>query len=746
MKHIMACITLCAIQLTSFAVDKTWIGISGSNWSTGANWSPSGTPGTLDNVDINGFTGTINMDIIPSVRSLLVHNGSVVTLTNNGSRNFSVSSTLATPKGVQVDDGCTLTFHNSAASGTVKLLVTNGTGVTGLINGNLYFTANGGSSLLETFSGAVANANFVVGSTGYIKYFANNAGNSNTSATSFTMQNGAVYEIAKNGGSFPNGSYAPNSYCLATGAVAAGPSFLGTVYGNLHWNNPSQTTSYGFNSNLTFNTVRIIRNNDFLNVKSGGGTANYTLTINDSLVIESGQTFGTTSSTVVAPYGGVVILKGHFLNNGTFTKSGAVGSRDTLELSGALNQNYSGSGVIIGQQTIKVNNPNGVTLNSPLNLPHALVLNNGLIKTDAINLLTLNQTPTFTPVISAASAIYSSLNNNPTGRPAFGVNQSYIVGPLRIVTSNLAVPYLAFPVGSNSIHRPFFIRNAIGTFTVDYKAINPITTIGSVVNAPLHHISSIEYWNVASLTGIGTGIPEATYYDPNSGGVTSMTDLRLAKYPNPWEDATSTGPITIGTPGTNGSILGVQSTINEHFTLASSTVQNPLPIKYVKLSIANNTLTPTLLWQVFGDVDVAYYTLEKSTNKVNFTTLHTQTAQHNLSSVTYNYTNQVATGYYRIKVAMASGEVGYSNTVLCNIKDSPYVLYPNPVNTQLTILTNNTAIAQLYNSTGALVLQQKLIVGKNSINVQALTTGAYNVIIIDGVTTKKTTSIVNVLH
>jgi len=49
---------LVAIHAPALAVDKTWLGGSGS-WGTAANWTPTGVPTTGDTADVSGTNGTV---------------------------------------------------------------------------------------------------------------------------------------------------------------------------------------------------------------------------------------------------------------------------------------------------------------------------------------------------------------------------------------------------------------------------------------------------------------------------------------------------------------------------------------------------------------------------------------------------------------------------------------------------------------------------------------------------------------
>jgi hypothetical protein len=719
------------LSVTAGAVPKTWSGGATGNWGVAGNWTPSGIPGTSDDVTINTGT-TITLDVAPNILSLLVTGSVNVTLASSVSRNITVSSTSGTIRGFQLDAGSTLILDCTNTSGTNNLVLnpTGNAGVTCLVNGNLHFTASGNSgssaARFSTFGGVVAFADFQVGSTGYIKFF-NNSGNASTSATSFTMQGGATYEIAKNGGSFPAGSYASTSLCIASGATLAGPSFLGTAYGNLQWNCPGQTTAYGFNGNLTFNDINIIScGSTDMRVKTGGAATSFTLTVNGNLQLASGTTLLTTSSTVVAPNGGTILLKGNLINNGLLSESGPSGTKDTLELGGTALQTLSGTGTVTNQLALKMNNAAGAQLAAPLSLPHHLSLKTGTITTDATNLLTLQGT---CGLSSDASAWYTNLNG--AGFSNFGNESSYIIGPVRKLGLSAATVW-AFPVGSASQFRPFFLTNVTGDFTGEYIKLNPRTAVGNVMSGGLDHVSAIEYWQIDDAISPTANVM-LSYYDPNSGGVTVMADLRVAR----WDGAQwlNEGQIsTIGTPGTNGSVSSNTVTNYGSFTLASVTTNNPLPLKNIVLNGNRAGNDVRLSWNVEGDEEVDYYVPERSGDGRQFTAMPLVSARRLTGAQVYGSRDAQVNGvqYYRIKAVLRTGEYCYSPTLKLDEPAKGLQIFPNPAADWLQV---NAGVGEgqirILNQQGQLVLQQRLTAPYQLVNIKTLPAGRYQVVVSD---------------
>jgi Secretion system C-terminal sorting domain len=707
-------------------------------WSNANNWMPNSVPSSLDDVEIN-ISDSLDINQAVNIKSLHIGANIQVILCCQASRTLSISSSSTSNLGLLINANSTLYIEGNIPSTTTVSLVldlTNNTGVTGEIYGTLIFRKTGGgtgssNTKLETFAGALSYAKLVVKSGGVIRYepVTSNTSSAGTPINSLTMENGSIYENAKNGGSFPNGLWYPNSLCLVTGSNPIGPTFSGTIYGNLKWNTPLLSTSYNFNANLTFNKV-IIENTNNTNVNVKGGTSNttYTLTINDSLKIFAGQKLNTTSPTAISGTGlGNIIVKGHVENNGTITKSGTVANADTLEFAGTINQNYNGTGSITNELIIKINNAAGVTLNSPLVLPNKLRLENGLINTTATKLLTLTATNTLNPIISNNGSQYSEYVTA-SSQSNFGNESSYINGPLNIITTGGPLTNaVAYPIGNNTYFRPFFISNQVGEMVGEYKQINP-WTLGTALAAGLDHTSSVEYWNITSAAGSGN--VELTFYDVSGSQVTNMADLRVAHWNGTlWENLGNTN--TFGTAGSSGSVTSINTSVFSPFTLASSTSQNPLPLKDIKLTLLQNNYENILKWTVIGEENVEKYCIQKSIDKINIENVFTQNAYKINTIANYTYKDVIGNFKYRIKAVLTTGEIAYSNWVNSYHKNK-IEMYPNPTTDYIKLNTKTPSIINMYNTIGKLVYTQKInSTGNFNINVKHLINGIYTIKLID---------------
>ena len=493
---------------------------------------------------------------------------------------------------------------------------------------------------------------------------------------------------------------------------------------------------------ITSPTATITPNfyNDII-IKSGGvATLTGDITIVRNLIIESGGTLKCNGFNVLGINGATCTLKSGgtleitSLDGISYTSN--TGNIQTCNkfFSNAANYVYNSSSInqVTGNalpttvRDLTINNGVNLTLTNPCTVSNKLYLTSGTINTTATNLLTLNHSASLTPIVSTNGAIYS--NFNPAIKTNFGNENSYIVGPLKINCTGSV--NAAFPVGITGIFRPIFLNNAMGSFTVEHFTLSPRNTpYNNVLETitPLDHISDMEYWKIdAATTPSPTANVELTFYDPNSGGVTDLNELRVARFTGvAWKDEGNTA--FIGTAGANGSVTSNSvTTYNQPFTLASSTNRNPLPV------IHNITLRSTpsiggykLIWNVLADDYIKFYTVEYSTNKVQVLPIYNVISnQTNIASSYVTYMPN-ANQYYRIKAVLHSGAVQYSNWVYCGNGSSSISIYPNPAHGHIVVKVPKAAMLLVYNSLGMVVLRQTVVAGNNTVRTTALHNGNY---------------------
>jgi len=306
--------------------------------------------------------------------------------------------------------------------------------------------------------------------------------------------------------------------------------------------------------NINGNNRAMIRGNLVI-----GNLANVNLALDDTVFvmgnyIQQGGMLNMGS----APYNTVLRIAKDLVQTGGYITEKDEGL-PVIELAGNSVQYLSGvTGGFTNSLTVKINNVEGVILQTPLSLPYSLHLAAGRVVTSASTLLTLQ---------ASCGIIADSLTA--------GV---FLDGPVRKEGLS-ATPEFRFPVGKGNAQRWLSLINATGDYTVEFHRGNP-GSISGAIPASLHHISKIEYWSVDAPIGSSQARVKLSFNDPNSGGVTDMQTLRVAQMAAAsWLDLGNWQ--YQGTPGSNGFVISqpvsVSGTGQQYFTLASTSASlNPL--------------------------------------------------------------------------------------------------------------------------------------------------------------------------
>ncbi len=728
------------------AVTKTWIGVSGGLWSVAGNWTPSGVPVAADDVIFNTNVG-VNVDVgTPiSLNSIAITTNATVTFNCNATKNFRLSSTSTLLPALLISAGCSLTVDGTNAGGNNSSLeLTFGTGVIGSIYGTLAFSKTGGGASginIDTYT-SVTNYGILTVYSGGIIRINPNVGNTSSSLTpvpTVVMLNGSVFENLKNGGSFPNGTWEPNSLAIANSIGANGPLFNGNSYGNLEWNCPLQTTVSFFNKDISFNNVTLIStgsnntpNAGSIRIKTGMSTGIWTMTVNGNLTIGTNSEISTTSLNTPSGSGGILDVNGDINNQGTITTYSLTGTTNDLLLSGTTNQSITNNGTFSGViLQLTMNNPAGATLNTPLTLPYNLTLTSGKITTTTPNLLTM-----------VAGSSYTG-----------GSITSFVDGPMKKIGNT----NFTFPVGTGGIYAPIGIINGAGQlatdeFTAEYKRTNPQTPFGNQYGVSgINHVSYVEYWTLerdilsTATKRISLDVHPTSFCIKEATTFVSQFDGTF------WTNETSTGgvfatcnaPYRCGTLTTNAPISNFTLTPSI-FTLATTDpfATNPLPIKLINFSATkiSNGLA-VINWDLAECCSkFVMFELEKSTDSRNFVLLSRIDGSETNKFYFYNDSRLTkGTSYYRLKMTDADGSMKYSKVVAIVNEEKGFVITsiaPNPVQQTATLTISaakqSSVDFKVYDVAGNLVKQWQstIAAGNNVLNmdVAALMNGTYHVL------------------
>lgn len=454
--------------------------------------------------------------------------------------------------------------------------------------------------------------------------------------------------------------------------------------------------------------------------------------------------------------GGAKIITSH---PDGLNSAGALGSIQTANRSFSTTADYEFQGASTGVfntgastnssasivRNLTINNTSGsVTLSKPVTVNPSggttrLYLQNGVLLTTATNILTLNDDAVATGV--------PGLNSN-----QYNFN-SFVDGPLRKVGNDAFV----FPVGrtGTGLHRigistPFPGGNNSTAFTAEYIR-DKAQSIGTTLTGGLTQISSCEYWTLnRSVPGINQ-VRVILYWESTSpcgtsAYVTQPSSLVVARYNGTaWVNE---GRLSSAGTNTAGSVTsGNYVSSFSPFSLGTtSATENPLPVIFANLKAFEKNNGVQIEWSNLTEKDVASYTIERSANGTDYSSIGEQlptSNQNDKADYSAFDANPVqGVNYYRIKAEETTGKIVYSKVLSVSLGSASkgISIYPNPVRgNTITIKMSNIKRGQytvrVINAAGQDVHRQ-IINNQGSILTQtidlpaSIKAGIYNMLIV----------------
>jgi hypothetical protein len=361
---------------TQIPASKTWVGGTSSDWSTAANWSPSGAPASTDNVRIDpvgtppAITGStaIASLTIASGASLIASggftitgalvNGGTLTLANNNytvggaftiasGASLSVTADAGTNSSLTASGGLTNAGTISLTSGSccggapnIVLSVSGGS----LINSGTVNALNGSAGGTRTITAAISNraggaisATDVALTINGAAAIHENAGSMSAAGASITISSATVLS---NSGTLSIGASQTLTISGGTLALNSGTSLTGSGTLALNAANANLNVSTALPLTLDANNASI--NGSTLTVQAGGGLKLKNTTVNAQVVNQGTLTAGGNSTvsgyTLTNASGGTLAVSATAGTNSTFTAAAG------LSNSGTINLTSTGSG------------------------------------------------------------------------------------------------------------------------------------------------------------------------------------------------------------------------------------------------------------------------------------------------------------------------------------------------------------------------------------------------------------------
>jgi hypothetical protein len=373
----------------------------------------------------------------------------------------------------------------------------------------------------------------------------------------------------------------------------------------------------------------------------------------------------------------------------------------------------------------------GVTLSKPTAVNTELVLANGFLQTTATNMLT---------IMDGASANVSG--------------NSFVAGPIRKAGSSA----FTFPTGWSGTDGgliPIGVSSMSENSVIqaEYKRA-PATNKGSTINAPLHHISYCEYWELFPTTGNPKAI--ITMYrnsHSNCNPVSVVQELfsfRIARSNGKaWTDmGNEDGNMSSGTGYVVSDSAGVAiSSTDRYFALGNiSSARDPLPVLFDSVTAYVKNTGVNVEWSNLTERDIATYFVERSVNGKDYTIVSQHLPKSNRDDkaryICFDPSPAPGTNYYRIKTIEKSTKIIFSRIMRVETDVVPMqdvTLYPNPLRSGPLVLGLSgikEGIYQLriFNLAGQEIFT-KSIINQGSFSTQALdlpsqiNKGIYNIVI-----------------
>ena len=249
-------------------------------------------------------------------------------------------------------------------------------------------------------------------------------------------------------------------------------------------------------------------------------------------------------------------VSGNFTNNGTFTQNGGA-----VTFTGGLEQTISGSSAITFNDIIIDKSADSIILAAPVSVSGDLDLTDGIITTDDVNLLSINDGAT--------------VSN--------GSIDSYVDGPMQ--KSILSGQSFTFPVGNGNRYGYMTLSNTSAgsspaNWKVQYFNADPAGSYSGSLVSPISSISDNEYW-VVERPASGTPSANITlHWDPVSyPGITDnpvlRDNLRVVEYAAASGGSWTERGLTVNAADSSVATSSVVSADNFIFTLgyAASTAE-----------------------------------------------------------------------------------------------------------------------------------------------------------------------------
>jgi hypothetical protein len=474
------------------------------------------------------------------------------------------------------------------------------------------------------------------------------------------------------------------------------------------------TGPIGNHSNLRIsNSGTINQSGNFSNIDNGSdfenlstGVWNWSLTPNttydtDLNTVLDCSTAGNTFNYSANGAQRIIPVTYHHLNLST------AGAKDANNASWSVAGNWTVSGTasftegtgtitLSGTSDQTITNASGETFNNLTINKSAgqVLLATGGSSTDIMIAGTL----TFTSGIIQSTASELVIFNAGSVRSG-GSSTSHVDGPVRKV-GNTA---FTFPTGDGGEYRTIAIT-APGLATDHFTAqfYSTPQALGSTLGVGIAVVSACEYWDLNRTNGasnVSVTLSWVSAECPNTY-VADLPDLRVSRWTGAlWTDHGNGG--TTGTAASGTVVSSAAVTTFGSFALASSTLDNPLPVTLTGFEATPLFDHVRVSWQTSSELNNDFFTLERSPAGELFEELvripgaGTSPSAHDYVFEDWWPVN--GRSFYRLKQTDFDGTFTYSEVVRVDLVLPPLQrVFPNPVSEYAQFEMNGAQPGRLY--------------------------------------------------
>jgi len=799
-------IILLSIVTTSWSQTRSWNGGNG-DWNDKSKWTPFGVPTGGDVLEFNGISGTISNVPSTTFSGLIISGGDIILNGSSGDAKMLTIGHATADASIVVHADANLTIGNNLNIALAKNAVAAVDGTLIITTNRQYFTNAGGATktivtgVLRNNGGRIlSDESMLEFRDGSIYEHAMDQGDIPAATWEINSNCNIEGVISKAPAGLDQlfGNYKWNCP-LQKGGVSLGIAIPANIRGNLVISktgaaaDPATYVQFPDQVNIdgsllilegtcsvkgTTATIGLAGDfimtggilkasatsaaNGIINInfkgnsrqsfsKSGGviekssGTSTkgeIKFTILENAIVDFGESVlnGDASFTMAA---GAKLITGHAEGISSTGSTGSIQVTGTRTYNSDADYAYAGTlhqvtglglpGIVrrlIIDNASGVHAGAGVTLSKSTTINKELVLSGGFLQTTATNMLT---------IMDGGSAIASG--------------NSFVAGPMR-KAGNSAFTFPTgwsgidgglIPIGISSMSEPSVIQ-------AEYKRA-PATNKGNTINAPLHHISYCEYWELFPTTGNPKAI--ITMYrnsHSNCNPVSVVQELftfRVARSNGKaWTDignedgrmSSGTGYVVSDSAGT-----AINST-DKYFALANiSSARDPLPVLFDSVTAYIKNAGVNVEWSNLTERDIATYFVERSVNGKDYSIISQHLPKSNrddkASYTSFDPSPAPGTNYYRIKTIEKSTKIIFSRImrVETDVPHQSFSLYPNPLSSGPLVLglsgiKEGRYQLRIINSAGQEIFA-KSIITRGNFSTQSLELpsqikkGIYNIII-----------------